>query len=766
MVLLIIAALVISATFDPNAYKPQIIQLVQEKKQRTLSIPGDIKLTFFPKIGADLGKLSISEHNNSAVFASVEGAKVSLALMPLLRKNFVIDHIKIDGLTANLKRYKDGKTNVDDLLSKDKSESQSVAFDIDGVSLTNANITVDDQMAGRQLAIAKGNLKTGRIASGKSSDFTFAGDVTCNNPKIAGPVTVKSGFNLDLDQKHYVFNGFDAEIKGQVASFTDIVVRLESSADLRPATSQINLQDLKLSATGKQGAKAMEAKFAIPNFSVTDNKVNASKITGQAKMSDATQSMDANFSVPAFDGTPQSFTIPAFALDATVKQGEMNAKAKLTGPIKGDFDKLLFTSQELRIDVDGKQGATEIKGVLTTPLSADMKAQVIQLANINTDLTLPNPNGGTLALKANGNANVNLAKQTLASQLKAKLDQSTIDAKLGLSKFSPPAYTFDIAIDQIDVDRYSKKTVAVAAPETKAAAVEQPIDLSALKDLNANGALKIGSLKVANIKASNVRLNIHAANGKLTLNPLAANLYQGSLSGDAAVTASNPPQIAIRENLSGVSIGPFLKDAVGKEPLEGHGSVQLDVTAQGATVSAMKKALNGNAKFDLRDGAVHGINIAQTIRSAKAKLGGAANQQSGTSSTQEKSDFSELSGSFRITNGIAHNEDLSAKSPLLRVGGRGDINLGNDTLDYTVKATVVSSLQGQGGAELQALKGVTIPVRLSGPLHAMAWNIDFAGMATEVAKQKIDEKKEEVKAKAKEKLQDQLKGGLKGLFGR
>ena len=176
----------------------------------------------------------------------------------------------------------------------------------------------------------------------------------------------------------------------------------------------------------------------------------------------------------------------------------------------------------------------------------------------------------------------------------------------------------------------------------------------------------------------------------------------------------------------------------------------------------MKKALNGNAKFDLRDGAVHGINIAQTIRSAKAKLGGAANQQSGTSSTEEKSDFSELSGSFRITNGVAHNEDLSAKSPLLRVGGRGDINLGNDTLDYTVKATVVSSLQGQGGAELQALKGVTVPVRLSGPLHAIAWNIDFAGMATEVAKQKVDEKKEEVKAKAKEKLQEQLKG----LFGR
>src|SRR5258706_11612372 len=107
VVLLLIAIAVIAVTFDPNTYKPQIIRLVQEKKQRTLVIPGEIKLTFFPKLGADLGKLSISEHNSSTVFASVEKAKVSLALLPVFRKQFVVDEIKVDGLTANLIRYKD-----------------------------------------------------------------------------------------------------------------------------------------------------------------------------------------------------------------------------------------------------------------------------------------------------------------------------------------------------------------------------------------------------------------------------------------------------------------------------------------------------------------------------------------------------------------------------------------------------------------------------------------------------------------------------------
>src|SRR3569832_2991573 len=116
LALLIAGAAIFAATFNPNDYKPTIIRLVQEKKQRTLSIPGEIKLTFFPKIGADLGKVSISEHNSKAEFAAVDSAKVSLALLPLLSKQLVVDHVKVDGLNATIRSFKDGSSNFDDLL--------------------------------------------------------------------------------------------------------------------------------------------------------------------------------------------------------------------------------------------------------------------------------------------------------------------------------------------------------------------------------------------------------------------------------------------------------------------------------------------------------------------------------------------------------------------------------------------------------------------------------------------------------------------------
>ncbi|MHB9119811.1 MAG: AsmA family protein, partial [Burkholderiales bacterium] len=84
----------VAATFNPNDYKPLIVKLVQEKKQRTLKLEGDINLTYFPRIGADLGKLALSEHGSDKEFAAVDSARVSLAVLPLLKKQqLVVDRI-------------------------------------------------------------------------------------------------------------------------------------------------------------------------------------------------------------------------------------------------------------------------------------------------------------------------------------------------------------------------------------------------------------------------------------------------------------------------------------------------------------------------------------------------------------------------------------------------------------------------------------------------------------------------------------------------
>jgi len=663
---MVIVGGIIAATFNPNDYKPLVIKLVQEKKQRTLTIPGDIKLTFFPKIGADLGQVSLSEYKGKAEFASINNAKVTLELFPLLSKRLIVDRIAIDGMSARITRFKDGTTNFDDLMSKEESGEQ-IKFDIDSVRVSNAQILLDDQQEMRKLDITGLNINTGKIASGAVSKFDITAHVKNNLPAVDAAVTVKSGFTIDLDKAHYALDGFQAEVKGSFADFIQTTFALQGSVDIKP--------------------------------------------------------------------------------------------------VVGDNDKLAVTSSQLQVTLEGKQGSQAISGTLTTPLSVNMKTQTVELQAIAAAFTLPDPNGGTFKFKADGRVDIDLDKQTASSKFKGSLDESTFDASLGVAKFSPMAYVFDIGIDRIDADRYQGKQ---AAGSTKTAP-EKPIDLSALKELNAKGNVRIASLKVENLRLSSVRIGINADNGKIDINPVAANLYGGTAAGTISLVASSTPEFALKQNLAGISIGNLLKDAIDKAPIDGKGNVQLDVRSHGATAKQLKKALSGTAKLELRDGAVSGINIAQAIRNAKAKIGTASSgaaPQSGVSSETEKTDFSELNGSFRITNGVAHNDDLDVKSPLFRLGGSGDIDIGDDRLDYLVKATIVPTLQGQGGAELQALKGVTVPVRLSGPFTSIGWKVDFASLVQGLAKGKIDEKKEELKAKVQEKVQDELKDKLKGLFGK
>jgi AsmA protein len=800
LALLLAAAAIVAATFNPNDYKPQIIRLVQEKKQRTLTIPGDIKLSFFPHIGADLGQLAISARNSKDRFASVEHAQVSLALLPLLSKRLVVDHVQIDGLHASVTRFKDGTTNIDDLLGKDDHSGDTdagdngksaddggspLAFDIDSIGITHARILFDDREKDRTVELANLDLKTGRIADGVRSKLQLNTGIKSSKPELNATLFVKTGFMMELERQHYALNGLDAQFKGNAAGFTDLDAKIVGDADLKPADKRFALDGIKLTASGKRGGQPVDLALDVPKLAVADTQVSGGKLSGTATLTEGGRTITVNLAAPAFDGSPQAFKLPALTLAATVKGDALDVKANISGALAGDIDKLLLTSPQLTLALSGTQGGRPLSGSMTTPLSADLQAMHIALPKIAAGFTLPNPGGGMLALKAGGNADLQLGKHTLSAGLKGSVDESAFDAKFGMSSFSPAAYTFDVGVDKIDLDRYRSKPAAGTATKSAKAdngaaasagkSADKPIDLSALKNLQANGNVRIGALKVSGIHASNVRFGVHAAGGRLAVDPLSASLYGGTANGALSAAATTPARFTLRQTLSGISIGPLLKDAIGKQPIEGRGNVTLDVATSGAGFAQIKKDLSGSARIALHDGAVHGVNIAQIVRSAKARIGELRGQeaaQTGTASADEKTDFSEMSGSFRIANGIAHNDDLNVKSPLVRVGGAGDVDIGAERIDYLAQVTVVSSLQGQGGPELQALKGLTVPVRLSGPFTAIGWRVDFAGIASALAKQKLDEKKEEVKSKAqkaideqKSKLQDQLKGRLKGLFG-
>jgi AsmA protein len=114
--LVIAAAAIFVLTFDANRYKPQIERLVQEKTGRTLKLQGPLEAAVWPSLGAKVSGVTFSERGSDQQFLALDNAHASVALMPLLRGQVVVDRIRISGFKANIVKQKDGKFNFSDLL--------------------------------------------------------------------------------------------------------------------------------------------------------------------------------------------------------------------------------------------------------------------------------------------------------------------------------------------------------------------------------------------------------------------------------------------------------------------------------------------------------------------------------------------------------------------------------------------------------------------------------------------------------------------------
>src|SRR3546814_4171652 len=92
LVVLVVVAVVGLAifllTFDPNAYKYKLEELVQERYHRTLAIDGEIELSLFPRIGLAVQDVALSEVNSTDTFASIEDRK-STRLNPVTNAQLV-----------------------------------------------------------------------------------------------------------------------------------------------------------------------------------------------------------------------------------------------------------------------------------------------------------------------------------------------------------------------------------------------------------------------------------------------------------------------------------------------------------------------------------------------------------------------------------------------------------------------------------------------------------------------------------------------------
>ncbi|WP_230970728.1 AsmA family protein [Nitrogeniibacter aestuarii] len=506
--------------------------------------------------------------------------------------------------------------------------------------------------------------------------------------------------------------------------------------------------------------------------------------------------------------------------DFSVSQPAANGRLGFSGQATLDTEQQKYTLRQMRFELNAEGAGLpggKIEAGALADVVADLNAGTLSVGNMNVklyDLLIsgglnveglrdsPNYSGrieidgfnpralmASMGLDAPATANAERLKRARLSanvsgtaqsmklsNLAGSLDDSEISGSLEVANFSRQALSFDLSINQLDVDSYLPPSTA--APETApkpgegagAGGATKPLDL---RGPAVKGRLRVGALKVSGLNMSQVDTGVALSNGKLTLTPKAA-LYGGRLDADVGVLAQGKTeQLSLNGGVSGVAIGGLLRDLTAKpERLTGTGNVSMNLAGRGLGGAALRSTLDGSVRLVLKDGAVKGVNVAQFLREAQARLQGS---NADTAQGAQQTDFSDMSATVSLGGGVARNSDLSLRSPLLRVSGEGQANLVKETIDYLVKASVVGTLTGQGGKSLDDVRGVTVPVRVGGTFAAPTYRLDVEALLKEAAgarleeqkakvKEQVDQKVEEVREKAKDQIKDELKKGLEGLF--
>jgi len=359
------------------------------------------------------------------------------------------------------------------------------------------------------------------------------------------------------------------------------------------------------------------------------------------------------------------------------------------------------------------------------------------------------------------------------SSLDVVLDDSQLTGSLSVENFSQPAVRFDLMLDDMDVDRYLPPATESPPPAPTATTAKDPqLPLDLLRGLDVKGKLRAGNIKLANARLADIVLGVTAKSGTIQLLPLQADLYKGQYRGHMVLDVREDiPKISADEKISAVQIGPLLKDVLGDDKASGSINLAAKITTLGITPEVISKNLNGTANFELSDGAIKGVNLGQMIREAYAKI----KKKPAPEKTDNQTDFAQMSGSVTIRNGVVDNQDLQIKSPMLRVTGKGRVDLPKQRIDYSLNASIVETDQGQGGKDVSELKALTIPIKVSGTFAEPKFKLDLAPVLkakakTELKRQKeklkkeVDQKLKEEKARAKKKAEKKLKEKLEGLF--
>jgi len=146
-------------------------------------------------------------------------------------------------------------------------------------------------------------------------------------------------------------------------------------------------------------------------------------------------------------------------------------------------------------------------------------------------------------------------------------------------------------------------------------------------------------------------------------------------------------------------------------------------------------SLSGDGTLRINKGSFKGIDLAAMMRNLKQAFGG----------FEGATEFSSLTGTFKMKDGVLQNIDMLLVSPMFKAEGKGQINVGEQNMNYRVTP---SSLSDEAK--------FSVPVDITGHWSNLKFRPDLKGLVDLLLDGQLEEEKAALEEKAKAALAEKL----------
>ncbi|HDX5343978.1 TPA: outer membrane assembly protein AsmA [Citrobacter sedlakii] len=326
------------------------------------------------------------------------------------------------------------------------------------------------------------------------------------------------------------------------------------------------------------------------------------------------------------------------------------------------------------------------------------------------------------------------AKLLSFSQLDLTANDSTLTGSAQVTLTEQPAWRINLNFGKLNLDSIiplsenssgangggeQGVTSSSLARPVIASRVDEPA-YQGLKGFSAEIALNAESVLWRGMNFSSVSARMTNQAGVLKIAQLEGKLDGGTISLPGTLDASaDTPRVVFQPRLNDVEIGTILKAFHYPIALTGKMSLTGDFSGADIDAQAFRHNWQGQARVEMRDTRMDGMNFQQLVQQAVERSGGDVeairNYDNATRLDRFVTDLT-------LDHGKLGLNSMEGESSVLALTGKGTLDLVGESCDTQFNVRVLGGWKGEGNL-IDFLKNTPVPLRVYGKWQALNYNL-------------------------------------------